>query len=279
MPDGFAIKSNAANNTAWTLNPYTFLNANNTLDDAPDTVNPSLWRNAKLNMQHGLFEVVPDGIYQLRGYDLAVMTVVKSDNGYIVIDPLTAIETANATWKELVVPNLGDKPIKAVIYTHSHSDHIGGTRALVTDAQVANGETKIYAPDNFIHAAVGENVIAGNVMSRRATYMYGSLLLKSPEGQVDGGLGKGISAGTPTLMPPTDYITTTGQKVNIDGVEFEFIMAPESEAPSEMMFYMPKFKAFCTAEDAVRKRLKCGRANSFVDSHFAQFVYSSWCQN
>jgi len=126
------------------------------------------------------------------------MTIIKGDTGYIVIDPMTTTETVNATWNGLVVPNLGDLPVKAVIYTHSHSDHIGGTRALLTDAQVASGQAKIVAPDNFIHAAVGENVIAGNAMSRRTTYHVGSTLDKSATGQVDGGLGKGLPAGTGT---------------------------------------------------------------------------------
>jgi alkyl sulfatase BDS1-like metallo-beta-lactamase superfamily hydrolase len=149
------------NTTVWDLSTYDFITSNNTLDDAPDTVNPSLWRNAKLNMQHGLFELAP-GLYQLRGYDLATMTVIKSSTGYIVIDPLTTVEAVDAVWKQLVVPNLGDLPIKWVVYTHSHSDHIGGTRALVTDEQVNSGQVKILAPANFIEAAVGENVFAGN---------------------------------------------------------------------------------------------------------------------
>jgi alkyl sulfatase BDS1-like metallo-beta-lactamase superfamily hydrolase len=239
------------NTTVWDLSTYDFITSNNTLDDAPDTVNPSLWRNAKLNMQHGLFELAP-GLYQLRGYDLATMTVIKSSTGYIVIDPLTTVEAVDAVWKQLVVPNLGDLPIKWVVYTHSHSDHIGGTRALVTDEQVNSGQVKILAPANFIEAAVGENVIAGNAMTRRATYHVGTLLQRKADGQIDGGLGKALSAGTGTLMLPTDYVTKTGEKRDLDGVEFEFIMAPESEAPSEFMFYVTKYKAFCTAEDAVR---------------------------
>jgi len=144
-----------------------------------------------------LFEVA-DGIYQARGYDLAVMTIIKGDTGYIIIDPLTGLETANTTWRELVVPNLGDKPVKAIIYTHSHVDHIGGSRVWLTDEQVASGQARIIAPAKFIEAAVGENIIAGNVMSRRASYMYGSLLRKAADGQVDGGLAKGVSASTPT---------------------------------------------------------------------------------
>jgi alkyl sulfatase BDS1-like metallo-beta-lactamase superfamily hydrolase len=249
IPDPVVIKSADNKTTVWSLEIYNFITANNTLDDAPDSVNPSLWRMAKLNMQHGLFEVVPK-IYQIRGMDLAVMSVIKGDTGYIVIDPLTAVETASYAWKNLVVPNLGDYPIKTIIYTHSHTDHYAGVRGLVTDEQVASGAVKILAPAHFVEAAVGENIIAGNVMSRRATYMYGSLLQRSPTGQVDGGLGKGLSAGTTTLVLPTDYINKTGEKLNIDGIEMEFIFAPESEAPSEFMFYLPQFKAFMAAEDA-----------------------------
>jgi len=178
------------------------------------------------------------------------MTLIKGNTGWIIIDPLTTVETVNTTMNELVTPKLGNFPVKAVIYTHSHSDHIGGTRALLTDAQLASGEAKIVAPAHFIEAAVGENIIAGNAMSRRTTYHVGTTLAKSATGQVDGGLGKGLPAGVQTLMLPTDYITKTGQKMNLDGIDFEFILAPESEAPSEFMFYIPKFKAFCTAEDA-----------------------------
>ncbi len=249
MPDPVVIRTADNKSVAWSLEIYKFITANNTLDDAPDTVNPSLWRMAKLNMQHGLFEVVPK-VYQVRGMDLSVMTVIKGDTGYLVIDPLTAAETAQYAWKNLVVPNLGDLPIKTIIYTHSHSDHYAGVRGLVTDDQIASGATKILAPAKFVEAAVGENIIAGNAMSRRATYMYGSLLQRSATGQVDGGLGKGVSAGTATLVLPTDYVNKTGENLTLDGIQMEFIMAPESEAPSEFMFYLPQFKAFMAAEDA-----------------------------
>ncbi|HYY27303.1 MAG TPA: alkyl sulfatase dimerization domain-containing protein [Chthoniobacterales bacterium] len=232
----------------WDLGQYAFISGD-TADDAPDTVNPSLWRMAKLNMFHGLFEVV-DGVYQARGYDLSVMSIIRSNTGYIVVDPFISAECAGTVWHELVVPNLGDKPIVAVIYTHSHVDHYGGVRGIVSQAEIDAGKVKILAPANFTEAAVGENVIAGNAMSRRASYMYGSLLDKSAAGQVDGGLGKTTSAGTVGLALPTLYATTTGETITIDGIDLRVLMAPESEAPSEFMFYLPKYKAFCAAEDA-----------------------------
>ncbi|NMN73965.1 alkyl sulfatase dimerization domain-containing protein [Rhizobium sp. 57MFTsu3.2] len=247
LPDPAIIK-NAEGTPVWDLSVYDFLGTSET-DDAPDTVNPSLWRMAKLNMIHGLFEVV-DGIYQARGYDLSVMSIIRTDTGYIVIDPLVSSETARAVWKELVIPKLGDKPIVAVIYTHSHVDHYGGVRGLVNQADIDAGKVKIVAPEDFTKAAVGENIIAGNAMSRRASYMYGNLLPRGPQGQVDGGLGKTTSTGEIGLALPTDWATETGQKITIDGVELQVLMAPESEAPSEFMFYIPKYKAFCAAEDA-----------------------------
>ncbi|WP_223217264.1 alkyl/aryl-sulfatase [Rhizobium cauense] len=247
LPDPAIIK-NAEGTPVWDLSVYDFLGTSET-DDAPDTVNPSLWRMAKLNMIHGLFEVV-DGIYQARGYDLSVMSIIRTDTGYIVIDPLVSSETARAVWKELVIPKLGDKPIVAVIYTHSHVDHYGGVRGLVNQADIDAGKVKIVAPEDFTKAAVGENIIAGNAMSRRASYMYGNLLPRGPQGQVDGGLGKTTSTGEIGLALPTDWATETGQKITIDGIELQVLMAPESEAPSEFMFYIPKYKAFCAAEDA-----------------------------
>ena len=232
----------------WDLSHYAFLGAN-AKDDAPDTVNPSLWRMAKLNMLHGLFEVV-DGIYQARGYDLSVMSIIRSNTGYIVVDPFVSAECASTVWRELVVPKLGDKPIVAVIYTHSHVDHYGGVRGIVNQADIDAGKVKILAPAHFTEAAVGENIIAGNAMSRRASYMYGNLLGKSAVGQVDGGLGKTTSTGSIGLALPTDYATKTGETISIDGIDLQVLMAPESEAPSEFMFYLPKYKSFCAAEDA-----------------------------
>jgi len=247
LPDP-AIINNADGVPVWDLSTYSFLGTSDA-DDAPDTVNPSLWRMAKLNMIHGLFEVV-DGVYQARGYDLSVMSIIRTDTGYIVIDPLVSSETAGAVWKQLVIPKLGDKPIVAVIYTHSHVDHYGGVRGLVNQADIDAGKVKILAPEDFTEAAVGENIIAGNAMSRRASYMYGNLLPRGATGQVDGGLGKSTSSGEIGLALPTDWATETGQKILVDGVELQVLMAPNSEAPAEFMFYIPKYKAFCAAEDA-----------------------------
>jgi alkyl sulfatase BDS1-like metallo-beta-lactamase superfamily hydrolase len=233
---------------AWNLQQFAFVNGGPE-NNAPPTVNPSLWRNAKLNMNHGLFLVV-DGIWQVRGYDLSVMSIIRGNQGYIVVDPFITTEVASTVWKQLVIPHLGDKPITHVIYTHSHVDHYGGVRGLVSDQDLQSGKVKIVAPVGFTEAAVGENVIAGNAMGRRASYMYGSLLPRSPTGIVDGGLGKTTSVGTITLAFPSMFAEKTGQKMTLDGVDIEILMAPESEAPSEFMFYLPKFKAFCAAEDA-----------------------------
>ncbi|HMC48077.1 MAG TPA: MBL fold metallo-hydrolase [Caballeronia sp.] len=197
-------------------------------NNSPDSVNPSLWRNAKLNMNHGLFEVV-DGIWQVRGYDLSVMSIIRGDTGWIVIDPLMTADVSVVVWKQWVIPHLGDRPITHVIYTHSHADHYGGIRGIVDEADLKAGKVKIYAPAGFTEAAVGENVIAGNAMSRRAAYMYGNLLPRGVDGVVDAGLGKTTSIGAITLLVPTDIATETGQKLTMDGVEMTVIMAPESE--------------------------------------------------
>lgn len=233
---------------AWDLGQFAFV-AGGPENNSPASVNPSLWRNAKLNMNHGLFEVV-DGIWQVRGYDLSVMTIIRGDTGWIVIDPLTTADVSSVVWKQLVVPHLGDKPITNVIYTHSHADHYGGIRGIVDEADLKAGKVNIYAPAGFTEAAVGENVIAGNAMGRRASYMYGMLLPRSTVGIVDGGLGKTSSNGNITLLVPTHFAEKTGEKLTIDGVEVIVLMAPESEAPSEFMFFLPKFKAFCASEDA-----------------------------
>ena len=247
LPEPVVIR-NADGASVWDLNQYAFIGVDEK-DDAPDTVNPSLWRIAKLNMIHGLFEVV-DGVWQARGYDLSVMTILRSSTGYIVIDPLISAECSATVWRELVVPRLGDRPVVAVIYTHSHVDHFGGVRGIVSQEDIDAGKVKILAPAHFTEAAIGENVIAGNAMSRRASYMYGNLLPKSAAGQVDGGLGKTTSAGSVGLALPTDFATTTGETITIDGIDIHVLMAPELEAPAEFMFYLPKFKAFCAAEDA-----------------------------
>ena len=214
--------------------------------DCPPTVNPSLWRQARLNAVHGLFEVTP-GVYQVRGFDLSNITFIEGERGYVVVDPLISAETAAAAL-DLMRQHRGDKPVTAVIYTHSHVDHYGGVRGVISDADIANG-LRIIAPEGFLEAAVSENVLAGNAMGRRATYMYGSLLPRGPKGHVDAGLGKTVSLGSVSLVPPTESISTTGTRLTIDGVEILFQVTPDTEAPAEMNFFFPQFGALCMAEN------------------------------
>lgn len=215
--------------------------------DAPDTVNPSLWRQAQLNSQHhGLYEVV-EGIYQIRSFDIANMTLVKGDSGWIVIDPLTSAESSRAGL-ELANKHLGERPVIAVIYTHSHADHFAGILGVISHEDVESGSVKIVAPDNFVKEALSENVLAGNVMNRRATYMYGNLLKPSPTAFVSTGLGAALSMGSTGFIPPNDLIKETGETRVLDGIEIEFQMTPGTEAPAEMVFYFPQFKALCMSE-------------------------------
>ena len=226
----------------WDLGDFEFIEG-----DAPASVNPSLWRQARLNNAHGLFEVVP-GIYQVRGYDISNITFVRSDRGWIVIDPLTVAETARAA-KGLVDAELGELPVVAVIYTHSHADHYGGIRGIVAEADVASGAVPIIAPDGFLDAAISENVSAGPAMTRRAMYMYGVLLPKGERGHVDAGLGKTIPVGTRGLIAPTQLITEDDTHLELDGVPIEFQLTPGTEAPAEMNFYFPSYRALCMAEN------------------------------
>jgi alkyl sulfatase BDS1-like metallo-beta-lactamase superfamily hydrolase len=233
---------NAKGQPVWDFGSFSFLK-----EEAPAEVNPSLWRIAQLNALHGLFQVT-DAIFQVRGFDLSVTSFIEGKNGVVVVDPLLTKETAAAALT-LYRKHRGSKPIVAVIYTHSHVDHFGGVRGMVDEKDVSAGKVKILAPEGFMKHAVSENVFAGNAMSRRATYMYGPLLPKGPTGTVDAGLGKTTSTGEVTLIPPTDTISKTGQKMRLGGLEFVFFMAPDTEAPSEMLFYIPEYKALCTAED------------------------------
>lgn len=220
---------------------------------APDTVNPSLWRVSQLNAKSGLFEVM-DGVYQIRGFDLSNMTIIEGKEGLIIIDPLISEETAKAGldlyYQEVEQPEAGKRPVKAVVYSHSHVDHFGGVKGVASEQDVKSGKTQILAPEGFLKEAVSENVYAGNAMGRRSTYMYAAPFNKGPEGTVGSGLGTASSSGTVTVIPPTDTITKTGETRTIDGVEMEFMMAPGTEAPSEMLMYLPQFKALCSAEDA-----------------------------
>lgn len=230
---------------AWDLAGYAFIS---TEAPAPATVNPSLWRQAQLNMNHGLFKV-GDRIYQVRGLDISNVSFIEGDSGWIVVDPLISAEVAKASL-DLVHQHLAKKPVVAVIYTHSHSDHFGGVKAIVSDQDVKAGRVKIIAPKGFMEHAVSENVVAGTAMNRRATYMFGPYLPKGPRGQVDTGLGKNVSVGIPTLLAPTDIIDRTGQTMMVDGVQFVFQYTPDTEAPAEMNFYLPQFRALCMAENA-----------------------------
>ncbi|MEZ2744257.1 alkyl/aryl-sulfatase [Halopseudomonas bauzanensis] len=225
---------------AWNMGAYAFL-----AEEAPDTVNPSLWRQAQLNSIHGLFKVT-EGIYQIRGMDLANMTVIEGQTGLIIIDPLLSPTTAKAAL-DLYLEHRPGKPVVAVIYTHSHVDHFAGVRGIVSDEDIQQQRVRIYAPEGFMEHAVSENVIAGNAMTRRAMYMYGTDLPASATGHVDNGLGKALSHGALTLIPPTDIITANGTEM-IDGVEVEFHLAQGSEAPAEMMMYFPAARVLNTAE-------------------------------
>ena len=227
-------------NSVWDISQYEFVTG-----DAPDTVNPSLWRQGKLVSKHGLFEVAP-GLYQVRGYDLSVMTVIKGDSGWIIIDPLTNIETAKAAL-QLVNDTLGKKPVSALLYTHSHADHFGGAKGVLPDGA---GDVPIIAPQHFSEEAVSENVLAGNHMTRRATLMFGATLPRSAIGHVSTGLGPGLPRGNVSLILPTEELGGGITKRVIDGVRFEFMDMGGTEAPSEFVFYLPDFKALHTAEVA-----------------------------
>lgn len=215
---------------------------------APDTVHPSLWRLAQLNALHGLFEVAP-GIYQVRGYDLSNVTFVEGRRGVIVIDPLISTECAAAAL-ELYRRHRGAREVSAVIYSHTHVDHFGGVKGVVSEDAVKAGDVPIWAPVEFLEHAASENVLAGAAMARRAGYMFAPALPRGPQGQVDAGIGKSTSTGTVTLIPPTHEVTATGQVEEIDGVRFVFQLVPESEAPAEMNFHLPGLRALCVPENA-----------------------------
>ena len=214
--------------------------------EAPASVNPSLWRQAQLNHIHGLFKVT-EGVYQLRGFCLSNMTIIEGKTGWIIVDPLTTRETAARAFA-FAKQHLKERPIKAVIYTHSHIDHFGGVLGVLSPEAAARDRVRIIAPQGFTEAATSENVIAGIAMARRAEYMYGRHLLPSERGHVDNGLGKATPFGTFGILAPTEWVDRTPQEMVIDGVRFVFQYAPESEAPAELTFYLPDRKAFCGAE-------------------------------
>ncbi|MGB8404601.1 MAG: alkyl sulfatase dimerization domain-containing protein [Mycobacterium sp.] len=227
----------------WDNDSYNFLRG-----EAPESVHPSLWRQSQLCAKQGLYEVV-EGVYQVRGLDLSNISFIEGDTGIIVIDPLVSTETAAAALA-LYREHRGNRAVSAVIYTHSHVDHFGGVLGVTSQADVDAGKVAIFAPEGFTEHAVQENVYAGTAMARRAAYMYGAVLARGPQGQVGCGLGQAPSLGEVALIVPTVDITATGEKHTIDGVEIEFQMAPGTEAPAEMHFYFPQFRALCMAENA-----------------------------
>jgi alkyl sulfatase BDS1-like metallo-beta-lactamase superfamily hydrolase len=228
---------------AWNLSAYDFLKG-----QPPATVNPSLWRQAQLLSRHGLYQV-SDRVWQVRGFDVSNVTFIQGDTGWVVVDPLTTAETARAAF-ELVTQKLGARPIKAVIYTHSHSDHFGGVRGVVDQKDVQAGKIAIVAPEGFMKEVVSENVLAGNAMSRRAQYQFGLLLPPGVEGQISSGIGQGVAKGSITLIPPTQSIDHTGQELVLDGVKIRFQYTPNTEAPAEMNLFLPDLHVLLVAENA-----------------------------
>lgn len=241
IADGYI--SDAAGHIIWDARQYSFL------DDptAPKSVNPSLWRQARMNREHGLFEVVKGAIYQVRGYDISGMTLVKGKSGWIIIDPLTTEEVARAAFA-LAEKHLGKINIRAVIFTHSHSDHFGGLGGILTREQISKQRIRIIAPNGFEAEATSENVLAGAAMGRRAAYMFGGALPAGARGQVDTGLGPRIAGGTIGYTQPTETVGAQGGIRKIDGIDFDFLDAAGTEAPAEFMFYIPAYKALHTAE-------------------------------
>lgn len=239
----------------WSQEAYSFLSD---YEKAPDTVNPSLWENTKNNHAYGLFKVT-DNIYQVRGYDMANLTVIKGNTGWILFDPLMSIECSEAAM-QLIEKNLGSLPIKAVIISHSHADHFGGIKGVLSEeevadsslsvkAQLASGKIPIIVPEGFTEHAVSENIYAGKAMTRRANYQYGTLLNPGVQGSLAMGIGMGQSKGTTSFITPTYEIKNTCEKITIDGVELEFQLTPGTEAPAEMNTWIPQFKALWMAEN------------------------------
>jgi alkyl sulfatase BDS1-like metallo-beta-lactamase superfamily hydrolase len=285
----------------WNLGAYDWMEG-----DAPPTVNPSLWRHMKLLRKHGLYKVA-DNVWQVRGFDVSNMTVIKGQTGWILIDPLTTRDSAAAAL-ELVNQQLGTRPVTGVIYSHSHGDHYGGVRGVISEADVKARKASVIAPEHFVEEASSENVMAGSAMGRRANYQFGGNLKPGPQGQMGSGIGKGIAGGDITLIAPTDIIRKTGETRVVDGITLEFQMVPETEAPSEMNVYIPAAKTFLAAEIAtcslhniltprgakVRDafawsgylneavNLYAGRSDAIVSSHcwprFGQAEVKSWLE-
>ena len=247
LPDALVPSATGAPFPVWSMKPYAFLQSADPAKDSPDTVNPSLWRQAQLNAIHGLFKVT-ERVYQVRGMDISNMTIVEGNSGLIIIDPLLATETAKAALA-LYLQHRPAKPVVAVIYSHSHLDHFGGVRGVVDEAEVTAGKVAIIAPEGFMEHAVAENILAGNAMSRRAQFQFGPLLAPGPRGQVDAGLGKNVSRGTVSLIAPTSLIKEPMERRTIDGVDIVFQLTPDTEAPSEMNMAMPGLRVLNMAEN------------------------------
>lgn len=248
--DDDGVVRNSDGKVVWNLPQFDFLQGDK---PAPDTVNPSLWRQAQVMQQHtGLFEVT-EGIYQVRGLDITNITFIEAPDGLIVMDPLLSAETAKAGL-DLYRKHRGDKPIVAVIHTHSHIDHYGGVMGVISHEDVESGKVKIYAPVGYTKAALDEGVIGGNRQTRLSGYQYSQLVERSPTGNMTSGLGLDVSQGRVTFAVPTDLITEDFQKETIAGLDFEFMLAPDTEAPAEMFYYIPAYKSLCTAEDAVHNQ-------------------------
>ena len=225
----------ADGHTVWDLGAFDFLEG-----APPATVNPSLWRQGQLLAKHGLFKVA-EGVWQVRGFDIANITFVKGERGWVVVDTLGSTETAAAALA-LVNEKLGTRPVTGIVYTHSHADHYGGAGGLVSAADAQSGAVKVIAPPGFVAAAVGENIIAGPAMQRRATYQFGVFLPKGPQGTVNSGIGPAIALGTPSLIPPNITVERTGQHITVDGVEMVFQLTPGTEAPAEMNLSFPALR-------------------------------------
>jgi alkyl sulfatase BDS1-like metallo-beta-lactamase superfamily hydrolase len=236
------IKADAGH-VAWDMGSYQWLLSGQDFG----SIHPSLQRQAVLNMAYGLYEVVPGRIYQVRGYDLANISFIKGDTGWIVFDPLTAAETARAAL-EFINEKLGKRPVVGVVYSHSHGDHFGGVRGVVDEADVTSGKVMVIAPEGFMEAAISENVFAGNAMSRRLQWQYAVLLARNPYGHVDQAIGKNIANGATGLIAPNRLVSKDIEEITLDGVKMVFQNAPDTEAPVEMNTWFPQFKAFWSSE-------------------------------
>jgi alkyl sulfatase BDS1-like metallo-beta-lactamase superfamily hydrolase len=239
------LVEDARGRVVWDLRSYDFLEG-----EPADTAHPNLWQQSRLTRIAGLFELAP-GFYQLRGFDLSNMHVIEGDEGIVVIDPLVSAETAAAALA-LYREHRGERPVTGLIYTHSHVDHFGGARGVVSADEVEAGNVPVLAPTEFLHHAVSENVFAGTAMGRRAGYMYGAPLERGPRGQIGSGLGQTTSLGTITLIPPTVDITETGQSETIDGVQMTFQLTPGTEAPAAMNIHFPQAQVLCVADNVAR---------------------------